>query len=77
LLQLAAFETRCVDAGLLANFACGLRGLATNSPPQFGQTPPSFCSVQSVQNVHSNEQIRASVLLGGKSRSQHSQLGLS
>jgi hypothetical protein len=66
-----------MDAGLFRNLSCGLRGLTTNSPPQLGQTPPKFCSAQSAQKVHSNEHIRASLLLGGRSRLQHSQLGRS
>jgi hypothetical protein len=41
-----------------------------------GQRPPSAPSAQSLQNVHSKEQIRASGEAGGKSRSQHSQFGL-
>ncbi|EFL87697.1 hypothetical protein R2A130_2847 [Ahrensia sp. R2A130] len=32
-------------------------------------------SAQLLQNVHSNEQLRASWLSGGRSASQHSQLG--
>jgi hypothetical protein len=35
----------------------------------------STVSTQSAQKVHSNVQMRASVDAGGKSRSQHSQLG--
>ena len=31
-----------------------------DSPPQLGQIPRSLVSAQSAQNVHSNEQIRAS-----------------
>jgi hypothetical protein len=70
-------KTRSVDAGLFSSLASGLRGLATSSPPQLGHTPPNFCCAQSAQKVHSNEQIRASVLPGGRSRLQHSQLGRS
>jgi hypothetical protein len=36
-----------------------LRGRRTNSPSQFGQTFANF-SAHSTQNVHSNEQIKAS-----------------
>ncbi len=50
-------------------------GRTTKLPPQLGHTPPNTLSAQLTQNVHSNAQIRASVLSGGKSRSQHSQLG--
>ena len=49
----------------------------TNSPPQLGQTLPSFFDAQSAQNVHSKVQMRASVDSFGKSRLQHSQLGRS
>lgn len=48
-----------------------------NPPPQFGQTPCRTVRTHSVQKVHSNVQIIASPLSGGRSRSQHSQLGLS
>jgi hypothetical protein len=70
-------KTRCVAAGWLASFAAGRRGRTTSSPPQFGHLPPSLPSVHGAQKVHSKEQIRASVESGGKSRSQHSQPGLS
>jgi hypothetical protein len=50
-------------------------GRRTSSPPQLGQQPPSTSSAQPRQKVHSKEQIRASGESGGKSRSQHSQLG--
>jgi hypothetical protein len=67
--------TRVLDAGLLPSLLSGRRGRTTNSPPQLGQSPPSFCSEQEAQNVHSNEQIRARDESGGRSQSQHSQLG--
>ena len=51
-------------------------GLTTRLPLQFGHKPPRTSSAQVAQNVHSNVQMRASVLEGGRSRSQHSQLGL-
>jgi hypothetical protein len=75
--QPSGLNTRTVDGGLLASFDGGRIGRATKSPPQFGQRPPSRLSTQSRQNVHSNEQIIASVADGGKSLSQHSQLGRS
>jgi len=50
-------------------------GRTTKLPPQLGHTWQNTLSAQLAQNVHSNVQIRASVLSGGKSRSQHSQLG--
>jgi hypothetical protein len=55
----------------------GLTGLGTNPPPQFEQTFPRIFSTQSVQNVHSNEQIRASCESGGNATLQCSQVGLS
>jgi hypothetical protein len=69
------FHTRSVDAGLLRSFAAGRRGRGIISPPQFGQMPWSTSSAHATQNVHSNEQIRASVESGGRSLSQHSQPG--
>ena len=67
--------TRRVEAGCLASAAIGRLGRCTSSPPQFGQAPSLLA--QSAQNVHSNVQMRASSDSGGRSRSQHSQLGLS
>ena len=68
---------RLVDPGLSASLLAGRRGLATNSPPQLGHLPPSTASAQDAQNVHSNEQMRASPDSGGRSLLQHSQFGLS
>ena len=68
---------RRVDGGFLASSAAGRTGRGEKLPPQFGQTPPSLLSTQSRQNVHSNVQIIASAADGGKSLSQHSQLGRS
>jgi hypothetical protein len=70
-------KIRCVDAGWRRSRSLGRIGRRTSSPPQLGQCPPSTPSAHSRQNVHSLEQIRASSEWGGKSRSQHSQLGLS
>jgi hypothetical protein len=66
---------RRVDGGFFVSFAWGRIGRGAKFPPQLGQTPPSLVSTQSRQNVHSNVQIIASVADGGKSLSQHSQLG--
>ena len=55
--------------------ATGRTGLGTKPPPQFGQTLASVPSTQSTQNVHSWEQMRASVDAGGRSRSHNSQFG--
>ena len=71
------FTMRSVEAGKRSSAACGRIGRRTNSPLQFGQTPASTSPAQVAQNVHSNEQIRASCESGGRSRSQHSQFGLS
>lgn len=69
--------TRVADAGKRTSAAAGRIGRATRFPAQLGQTPPSRPSAQSAQNVHSNVQMRAASLSGDRSRSQHSQLGLS
>ena len=73
----SGLNTRLVEGGLFANLFTGRRGLATSSPPQFGHFPCSTLATQSAQNVHSNEQIRASPESGGRSLSQHSQPGRS
>lgn len=67
---------RLVEAGLFLNAAVGLIGLFTKFPPQLGHRPFKRTSAQVIQNVHSNEQMTASVDSGGKSLSQHSQFGL-
>jgi hypothetical protein len=73
----SGLNTRSVEAGNSASLSAGLRGRATNSPPQFGHLPLRIELAQARQNVHSNEQIRASCDCGGRSRLQHSQLGRS
>ena len=65
------------DGGNLASAAAGRIGRRMSSPEQFGQRPLSTFSAHPLQNVHSNEQIMASRESGGRSASQHSQLGLS
>jgi hypothetical protein len=65
------------DGGFFTSFATGRIGRSAKLPPQFGQTPLSLLSTHSRQKVHSNVQIIASVADGGKSLSQHSQLGRS
>jgi len=75
--QPCGFSTRCVDGGNFASFSAGRRGRATSSPPQFGHLPFSTVVTHVTQNVHSNEQMRASVDSGGRSLSQHSQFGRS
>jgi hypothetical protein len=58
-------------------FLAGRTGLAQNPPPQLGQTLPRTRSTHARQNVHSNEQIIASVESGGKGWLQCSQVGRS
>lgn len=70
-------SVRSSFAGYLASAAPVRVGRGENVPPQFGQRPPSTVSAHARQKVHSNEQIIASVASGGRSRSQHSQLGRS
>jgi hypothetical protein len=75
--------TRVLEGGRLATQSPGRHSVAgrigrgTKPPPQLGQTLYSLVSTQSAQKVHSNEQMRARVDRGGKSRSQYSQLGRS
>src|SRR5436190_10093105 len=66
---------RRVDGWFFASFAAGRTGRGAKFPPQFGQTPPSLFSTQSLQNVHSKLHIMASEADGGRSLSQHSQPG--
>jgi hypothetical protein len=75
--QPPALRTRLVEAGYFFSIAAGRIGRTEKLPPQFGQTPQSTVSAQSVQNVHSKVQTIASVASGGRSLSQHSQLGRS
>jgi hypothetical protein len=76
-------RARFVDAGRVAmqspgrHSVAGRMGRGVKPPPQFGHTFFSVFSTQSAQNVHSYEQMRARVDAGGKSLSQHSQLGRS
>ena len=74
-LHRCGLRTRTVDAGCLTRPAAGRLGRATSSPPQFGQAPRNRSAAQAEQKVHSNEQMRASVESGERSRSQHSQFG--
>lgn len=69
--------TRLVDAGYLASKCAGRTGRGLKLPPQLGQMWLSRSSTQLAQKVHSKVQINASVESGGKSLSQHSQLGRS
>jgi hypothetical protein len=65
-----------VEAGYFPNLATGRMGRGTRLPPQFGHSLFNMPSTQSWQKVHSKLQIMACSESGGKSRSQHSQLGL-
>lgn len=67
---------RFVDAGLLFSAAIGRIGRCTKLPEQLGQIKFNVDSAQLLQNVHSKLQMKACVDSGGKSLSQHSQLGL-
>ena len=67
--------TGAADAGKRSSAAAGRIGRRTSSPPQLGQTPPKVPSAQAAQKVHSNVQMRAEALSGGRSASQHSQFG--
>ena len=71
------FRTRSVDAGYFDKSPAGRRGRTTSSPPQLGHSPDRMSDEHFAQYVHSKEHIRASADSGGKSVSQHSQLGLS
>jgi hypothetical protein len=75
--QPSGLKIRSVEAGYFTNFSAGRRGRATSSPPQLGHRPSSTPYAHERQNVHSNEQIRASDDSGGRSTLQHSQLGRS
>ncbi len=66
-----------LDAGYFTRMASGRIGRGAKLPLQFGHAPPKTFVAQASQNVHSNVQMRASGLSGGRSRSQHSQFGLS
>jgi len=74
-LQPSGLKTRTGDGGFASSFDAGRRGRGSNSPAQFGHWLFRRRSAQVAQNVHSNEQIRASGDSGGKSASQHSQDG--
>lgn len=73
--QPSGLRTRFVEAGYFSSMRAGRTGRRTSSPPQFGQVPASTPSAQRRQKVHSKVQMRASVLSGGRSASQHSQFG--
>src|SRR5437868_15473356 len=68
--QPCGLKILCVEGAYFASFAAGRIGRGEKLPPQFGQRPPSFPFTQSMQNVHSNVQIMASVVAGGRSLSQ-------
>lgn len=76
-LQCSGLKTRLAEGGWRASLSKGRRGRGSNSPPQFGHRPPSTSWAQEEQNVHSKEQILACADSGGRSLSQHSQLGRS
>jgi hypothetical protein len=61
------------EAGFFTKSSARRDGRTVKLPPQFGQTPCRTFSAQSVQNVHSNEHISASLDSGDKFLPQHSQ----
>ena len=65
------------DAGCRVRATFGRMGRATKFPPQLGQTWCKRSFTQDVQNVHSNVQIMASKLSGGRDFAQCSQQGRS
>ena len=75
--QPLGLKTRSVAAGNFASLLHGRRGRVTSSPPQLGHCPARTPLAHDSQNVHSNEQMRASVESGARSQLQHSQFGLS
>lgn len=66
---------RSTVPGYWRDAAAGRIGLRSKGPPQLGHFPLTRVAAHSAQNVHSNEQIRASDDSGGRSRLQHSQFG--
>lgn len=74
--QPLSLTTRLVEGGCITSIAVGRTGRATRLPPQFGQTSFRTSVAQDSQKVHSNVHILARAS-GGKSLSQHSQLGRS
>lgn len=73
--QPSGLNTRSVAAGYLPSKAIERVGRVPKLPPQFGHLPANTVSAQCRQNVHSNEQILASVESAGRSTLQHSQFG--
>jgi hypothetical protein len=66
---------RCGDGGSRSSSNTGRIGRGHKLPPQLGHIPIKWPSTQRRQKVHSYVQIIASVDAGGRSTSQHSQLG--
>lgn len=75
LAQPCAFNTLSLEAGYCFNASIGRIGRLTKLPEQLGQIKLKTFSVQLAQKVHSKVQMNASSVEGGKSLSQHSQLG--
>lgn len=74
--RFTSFMYACCSAGYLSSKLFGRTGRFSNPPPQFGHTLSRMSFTHSVQNVHSNEQIMASVLSGGNLVPQCSQFDL-
>ena len=68
---------RCGDGGLRSSRKAGRIGRGHKLPPQLGHMLEKWPSTQRRPKVHSKVQIIASVDAGGRSTSQHSQLGRS
>jgi hypothetical protein len=72
-----AARMRCCDGGLRSSRQAGRIGRGHKLPPQLGHMPDKCPSTQRRQKVHSYVQIIACIDAGGRSTSQHSQLGRS
>jgi hypothetical protein len=76
-LQPDSFISLIVEAGYLFSHLPDRVGRSTKLPPQLGHVFFKTIFEQSLQKVHSIEQITASDDSDGRSLSQHSQLGFS
>ena len=67
--------TLSIRTGYLSTNVFGRVGLFSKPPPQLGQTFSKIVSTHSLQNVHSNVQIIASLESWGKNKEKNSQQG--
>ena len=72
----AGEKYRSDEPGAASRCVVGLGGLGSSGPVQLGQTCCRISAAHLAQNVHSYEQILASVASGARFVSQCSQLGL-